>query len=301
MRRRTGSTAVALVILLIAPQMAWSQRPPPQLPVLGHTLMQGSGYVATPHALVAKASLYVAGTAIAPEAHALITGVEDSYTLTRISAGLALGRFIEIGGTVGSPEGFSFFGKLQIAKQSGAFPSLAVGVQNLTTASLGRYGVEDDYYDDVWDATSLYAVFTYVAGPGRTRFPSWVTISGGWGTGLFYEDNPAIEGTDRSAGLFGAVSLDFQAGDDAFLRFMGEWDGFDINVGAMASLSGIEFMVGALSVGKGEREEPDPDDPLAPTTSFAGQFYNQIKPFVSLTFDMRALGAVPWIWTKGED
>jgi hypothetical protein len=301
MRRRTGLTAVALIGLLIAPQIAWSQRPAPQLPVLGHTLMQGSGYVATPHALVAKGSLYVTGTAVAPESYAFLDGTTDAYTLTRLSAGLALGGFIEVGGTAGSPDGFSFFGKLQVAKQNGAFPSLAVGVQNLTTADFGRYGIEDVYYDDPWDAASIYAVFTYVAGPGRTRFPSWVTISGGWGTGLFYEDNPQIEGTDRSSGLFGAVSLDFQAGDDAFLRFMGEWDGFDINVGAMAALSGIEFTVGALSLGKGEREAPDPDDPLDPTTTFAGQFYNQIKPFVSVTFDMRALGAIPWVWTKGEE
>ena len=303
MRRATGLTAFVLIALVIASQPARAQRPPPELPVYGHTLMQGSGYVVTPHALVAKSSLFITGTVIAPEGYqASTTSPKGSYTVTRAAAGITLAKFLEVGAYGGSKNGPGLFGKLQIVRQSGIFPAMAVGVQNLTTANNGRYGIEDDYYDDIKKATTLYGVFTYVVGPGRTSFPSWVTISAGWGTGLFFENNPQIKGDARSSGLFGAASVDVKAGEGAYLRFMGEWDGFDVNVAALANLSGLELSVGVLSLGKGDQPlPPAPGDPVDPTQTFAGSFYNQIKPFVSLTVDFRALGAIPWIWTKDEE
>jgi hypothetical protein len=305
MRRATGLTAIAALALVSLAQPAWAQRPPPELPVYGHTLMQGSGYITTPHAQVARSSLFFTGAVIAPEGYQATAGGERaSYTVTRISAGLTLARFLEIGGYFGGvdPGGPGLFGKLQIIKQTGIWPAIAVGVQNLTTFDNGRYGIEDAYYNDVQEATTLYGVFTYVAGPGRTSFPSWVTISGGWGTGLFFEDNQQIEDKTRSSGIFGAVSFDFQAAEGAYIRVMGEWDGFDLNFGALANLSGLELSVGLLSVGRGEAEEgQDPTGSFDPTRTFAGQYYNQMKPYVSLTVDLRALGAIPWIWTTEEE
>jgi hypothetical protein len=102
--------------------------------------------------------------------------------------------------------------------------------------------------------------------------------------------------------VFGAVSFDFQAGENTFLRFAGEWDGFDLNVSAVAWLSGLEFTLGALSLGKGDApEELLPGDPFDPTRAWPGHFYNQIKLFVSVTVDFRALGVIPWVWTTEEE
>jgi hypothetical protein len=303
MRRATGLTAIAAIGLVITALPAWAQRPEPELPVYGHTLMQGSGYIVTPHALVSQSSLYITGTIIAPEGYQPAAGdPRDSYTVARLAAGITLAQFLEVGAYGGSKNGPGLFGKLQIIRQTGVWPAIAVGVQNLTYANNGRYGIEDDFYNDPWEATSIFGVFTYVVGPGKTSFPSWVTISGGWGTGLFLENNPQIEDKTRTAGVFGAISFDFQAAERAFLRFIGEWDGFDINLGAMANLSGLELAIGLLSAGRGEAPEgQDPTDPFDPTKTFAGQYYNQLKPYASLTVDLRALGAIPWIWTKDEE
>ena len=299
MRRRIGSLAVAAFALVIAFQPAWAQRPPPDHPVFGHTLMQGSGFIATPHAFVSHGVLFVTGTAIAPEEFA----AGFPYTVTRGSVGLGLGNFIEVGGTVHTIDQYSGFGKLQVIRQGGIFPAMAVGVQNLTTFELGRYGIEDPFYADIQDALTIYGVATYVVGPGGRGFPSWVVLSAGWGTGLFSQDNPQIDPDGvRSVGLFAAVAFDFMAGDDAFIRFIWEYDGFDINASAVAYLAGLEFSAGVLSVGKGGALEPEElTDPLDPTQTFAGHFYNQVKPFVQLTVDFRALGALPWIWTSDEE
>ena len=303
MRRATGLTAIAAIALVITAQPARAQRPEPVLPVYGHTLMQGSGYIVTPHALVSRSSLFITGTVIAPEGYQpTINDPRDSYTVARLAVGLTLAKFLEVGAYGGSKNGPGLFGKIQLIRQSGIWPAIAAGVQNVTTANNGRFGIEDDYYDDLAKTTTLYGVFTYVVGPGKTSFPSWVTISGGWGTGLFFENNPQIEDETRTAGLFGAISFDFQAGENAFLRFMGEWDGFDINLGALANLSGLELAVGVLSAGRGDAPDgQDPTEALDPTKTFSGQYYNQLKPYASLTVDLRALGAIPWIWTKEEE
>jgi hypothetical protein len=297
MRRRSGLTAAAVLALPLLVQPVWGQRPDPEPPIFGHTLHQGGGYIVVPSANVARSSLFVTGTAISPEGY-----LGDDYLVTRLAGGITLAKFLEVGGTIGAVKRFSVFGKLQLVRQRGAFPSLAVGVHQLTTANLGRYGIEDEFYDDIFEASSIYGVFTYVVGPGRGDILSWVTISGGWGTGTFFEDNPQIEGENRSSGVFGAVSFDFQASDNAFLRFAGEWDGFDLNVGATAWLSGLEFTLGVLSLGKGDApEELQPFEPFDPTRSWPGHFYNQIKLFVSVTVDFRALGVIPWVWTTEEE
>jgi hypothetical protein len=302
MRRALGLTALAIIVLAGASQPAWAQRPKPTLPVYGHTLMQGSGYIATPHAMVPKSSLFVTGSVIAPEGYQqTATSAIDDYTVTRVAAGISLGGILEVGAYGLSKNGPGLFGKLQLVRQQGVFPAMAVGVQNVTTANNGRYGIEDDYYSDIQKSATIYGVFTYVVGPGRTSFPSFVTISGGWGTGLFFENNPQIDSDNRTSGIFGAISMDFQAGENAYLRFMGEWDGFALNVGALANLAGLELSVGLLSVGEGAVEYPLPGQAVDVTQTFPGQFYNQLKPYVSLTVDFRALGVIPWVWTSTDE
>ena len=142
-----GSTAAAALSLLVVLQPVWAQRPPPKLPVFGHTLHQGTGYIATPHAMVSQGAFYVTATAIAPDEHIAFEGAPPgSYTLTRGAIGLALNGWIEVGGTIHRADAYTAFGKLQLIKQQGVFPAIAAGVHNLKLADdIGRYGIEDVY------------------------------------------------------------------------------------------------------------------------------------------------------------
>lgn len=215
-----------------------------------------------------------------------------------------MGDFIEVGGTLHNRKTFSGFGKIQLIRQRGIFPAIAAGVQNLSNKAIGRFGMEDGFYGDVIDRASVYGVATYVVGPGGRNFASWVVLSAGWGSGIFEKDNPAFEGDEGTSGLFGSVAFDFQAADEAFIRVVTEWDGFDLNLGVVAWLAGLQLTVGVLSADEGDAPVPQlPGDPLPfdPTRTRQGFFYNQAKAFASVTIDARVLTRLPWIWTRGED
>lgn len=273
----------------------------PQHPVFGHTIMYGSGFIMTPHAFVAEGtSLFGSGVAMITE-----DVNDDLMTLGRGAVGITLGGVLEVGATsLDALDRWSGFAKLRLLKQSGIFPSLAVGVQNLPAVdSAGRYGLVDPFrVDNLEDAASFYGVFTYVAGPGGTNFPSWVVISGGWGSGLFLKDVPALSEDGHTGGLFGALAVDFQAAEKAFIRVMVEHDGFDTNLGLTAYLAGLEVSVGVLSVDEGSPPVPvGPGEAADPTRQGVGFLYNQTKPFISIAMDIRALGELPWIWGGGGD
>ncbi len=302
MRRLLGFTAAAAFTSVLALQPAWAQRPPPEHPVFGHMLYSGTGAIATPNAFASPSTIFATGSAIVAD-----KAPDDPSTDARGAAGVGLAGWIEVGGTVYATDRYAAFGKLQLTHQRGVFPAIGVGVTNLTTANIGRFGVQDDFYNDVWESSSLYAVFTYVAGPGGGRgflgtdFISWVVISGGWGSGIYLEDNPQFSG-GGSGGVFGSVAFDFKAGDQAFIRLTTEWDGFDLNLAATAWLSGLELTLGVLSVDEGGALEPlQPGEEFDPTRTPAGIIYNQAKPFVSMTLDFRVLGKLPWIWTKEKE
>ncbi len=214
---------------------------------------------------------------------------------------MALGDFIEVGGTVINNETYGAFGKIQLVRQRGIFPAIAAGVHNLTNEGVGRFGMEDPFYGDLVDRASVYGVATYVVGPGGRNFASWVILSAGWGSGIFEKDNPAFEGDDGTSGIFGSVAFDFQAGDEAFIRIVTEWDGFDLNIGATAWLAGLELTVGVLSVDEGGAAEAQLAGDSDPTQTRQGVFYNQAKAFASVTIDARVLPRLPWFWTSGEE
>lgn len=297
MRRLLGSAAAALALALTL-QPAWAQEPPPDHPTFGHTLMYGTGFINTPHAF-APGKTTIFGSVVAMFAD---DENQERSSLARGSVGMGLGGVLEVGATIYGTSEFGGFAKLQILRPQGPFPALAVGVQNVTQHEKGRYGVTDPFYTQVKDAASIYGTFTYVAGPGGTNFATWLVFTGGWGTGLFFEDNPAVEDDGSTGGVFGAVALDIQASEDAVFRIMMEHDGFDTNIAAMVSLAGLEVMVGVLSVDEGEAPTPlTAGEPLDPTRDGVGFVYNQAKPFISVAMDIRALGAFPWIWSSGDD
>ena len=296
MRRTLGSLAAAVFALVFALQPAWAQRPPPEHPVFGHTLYSTTGMIATPHAFASPTTIFGTGTAIVAD-----RAPGDPNTAGRLGAGIGLGGWVEAGGTMFDTDQFGLFAKAQLTHQRGIFPAIALGVVNGTTASIGRFGINDAFYDEWYRATSFYAVLTYVAGPGGRGFPSWVVISGGWGSGIFLEDNPQFEG-GGSGGAFGSVAFDFKAGEGAFIRTIAEWDGYDLNIGATAWLEGLELTFGILSIDEGDAPDPLlPGETFDPTRTEAGVFYNQAKWYASLTLDARVLGKLPWIWTGDEE
>ena len=298
MRRTFGLLAVAAFTVPFAQVPAQAQAPPPEHPVFGHTLNYGTGLIATPHALVPQSSLFGTLSSVSPED--VGTG---RMTTGSGSAGLTFARFIEVGVSIYDiDEAYAGFGKVQLIKQRGIFPAMSAGLVNATNEARGRFGVEDPFYSQVQDRFSFYGVFSYVVGPGGRSFPSWVTVSAGWGSGIFLEDNPLFEGQDGTGGVFGSVAFDFQAAEKALIRTTMEWDGFDLHLGATAYLSGLELTLGVLSLDEGDAPSVTPAQFAAdPTTAELFVLYNQIKPFASIALDIRALGDFPWIWTSDEE
>lgn len=294
MRRSLGLAATLAFTLALVGRPAGAQPPPPEHPTFGHMLIAGTGLIGTPHAMVPKTSLFATFTAVPFD-----RVVGNDYTLFSGSAGLTLGRFIEVGATLYHSDAYAAFGKVQLVQQRGIFPSIAGGVLNAGNDGRGRYGIEDDNYDDIDEAISIFGVMSYAVGPGMGRPLSWILFSAGWGTGLFERDNPAFA-NEGSGGLFGSAAFDFRAGDRAFIRAILEYDGFDVNIAATAYLAGLELTLGILSVDEGEALTPPEIDPADPTRSGRGVFYNQAKGFVSISMDARVLGVLPWIWTTEE-
>lgn len=291
MRRSLALATSVAIVLAAAAQTAQAQRIIPEHPPFGHTLFHGSGYINTPFAMVPRTSLFGTFTAVPVD-----NGTEE-FPLLSVAGGVTILRFIEVGGTLYEPDEVAVHGKVQLIQQRGIFPSIAGGILNATTADRGRFGIEDSFYDGVEDAASIYGVMTYTIGPSNDTPLSWITVSVGWGSGLFSEDNPAI-GDEGSGGLFGGVGFDFAIGDRAFLRVMGEYDGFDVNVGALAYLAGLEFNVGVLSADEGDRPDFVATDP---TASGPGMLYNQSKFYASISMDARVIPRLPWIFTGEGD
>jgi hypothetical protein len=305
MRRSLGLAAVAALALFLASQPAWAQRPELEHPIFGHSQMGGTGFITTPHAMVSPATLYGTVTLVVPrkvEGAELLRWIQQNGTV-----GLTLGSWLELGASMNELDSYSGFAKLQVLQQTDLYPAIAFGVMNVNTTERGRYTANDYFYrgkDDLRDLSktaSYYGVATYVAGPGGERFPSWVVFSGGFGYGpIFSKENPAFE-DQGSGGAFGAIALDFQVEDNAFLRFVFEYDGFDSNAAVVAWLDGLEVTAGIVAI-----DESDPPDPLLPglvtdvTREHGWLFYNQAKLYISIALEGRALARLPWTWRGGE-
>ncbi len=298
MRRILGLAAFAALALVLATQQAWSQAPPPRHPVFGHSLYSGTGFIHTPDAFVTEGWLWGTFSMISVDNKG-VSGLPSENS--RLSGGVGLAGWVEVGAMATSRDHFAAFGKVQLVRQQGIFPAIGAGVLNLTNSDMGRFALYDTAYATFGKRTSFYAVMSYVVGPGGRSFPSWVVLSFGWGSGVFLEDQEWFEGDEATGGAFGAVAFDFGAADDAFIRVTTEWDGFDLNLAISAWLAGLEMTVGVLSLDEGEAPEPlAPGEAYDPTRTRQGIFYNQAKAYVSMTLDARVLGRLPWIW-KGDE
>lgn len=155
-----------------------------------------------------------------------------------------------------------FYGRLQLVQPTNQGIGLAVGARYVTAPSFGttvdyqpaRLGFPDERFRKEYTGLSetvntqltLYGVATaHVRGFDEGFLPRHdLTLSVGWGNGMFKDgDRLGYYKFADSEGLFLGSALHFGIGESAILTFMGEYNGFDTNVGAQLDVRG--FRVGA--------------------------------------------------------
>jgi hypothetical protein len=309
MRRALGLTVAAWLALALAVSPAWAQRAEVEHPIFGHSQFSGTGFIETPHAMVPPGTLYGTFSMVIPQN---VEG-EELWTQHNGTVGLTVGRFIEVGVSMNNWDSYSGFAKVQVLRQTGKYPALAFGVTSVNTTERARYTLSDWFYaedneaEELVETASFYGVATYVVGPGRATSPSWIVFSGGYGFGpIFSKDNPLFL-DEGSSGFFGAVAFDFLVGDGAFLRVVGEYDGFDANAGIVVWLDGLEATLGVVAIDETDPPETPPPGPVLANADaernrrHAWYFYNQSKLFFTVALEARALAHLPFIWNTGEE
>jgi hypothetical protein len=183
-------------------------------------------------------------------------------------AAVAVGLFdrLEVGTTIQSlnPPGeggdvWGLFGRLRLVEPTAQGLGLAVGGRYVTAPDFGtgtapqpsRLGFADDRVrasytggETMSTEVSVYGVASaYLAGPAGGLLPAHnLTLSLGYGTGMFRDgDGLAFYRSTASGGWFFGSAVHLGLGDAAVLTFMGEYNGFDVNVGAQLDVNGIRL------------------------------------------------------------
>lgn len=203
-------------------------------------------------------------------------GVDKFYQ----DVSLALGLFdrVEVGTTIQTLEDegeggnmWGLFGRVQILQPTNQGIGLAAGARYVTAPDFGggadyqpgRLGFPDPRFqnysgrEEVSTELSLYGVASaHVRGFEGGFLPRHdMTFALGYGTGMFKDDgNLPVYRYVRSAGWFFGSAIHFGVGENSILTFMGEYNGFDVNVGTQLDLNGIR--VGAHYLGVNYMDEP---------------------------------------------
>lgn len=284
MPRQPLALALGILCVAVGAGPAWAQAKH-ERPYFGRSLLWGSGMIVTPTAAVPPGRLNLSGTVGAYFPDTPGNALNEGGAATVGIYGL-----FEAGVSAYTDDRFAAFGKLQIVRGSTDFPALAVGVLNLTSQSLGRFGNEDPFYADFANRTVGYAVATYTVEPGEDDRPIWLQFSAGWGSGFLMESNPSFDQDLAGKGVFGSMALDFKIGRDHFLRLMAEYDSWNVNVGGMLMVGGAEISAGLLAI-------EDPTHPLVEGQTVLKELEeNQLRPYVALTLDASVLKRWPLIW-----
>lgn len=198
------------------------------------------------------------------------TGAEDHFYQ---DASFALGLFdrAEVGSTIqalnDSGAGgnmWGIFGRVQLLRPTTQGIGLAVGGRYVTAPEYGdgldyqpnRLGFQDRRFrnyagrDDINSKLSLYGVASaHVRGfEGRFLPKHDLTLALGYGTGMFQDDaDLSMYDYTSSNGWFFGSALHFAIAPNTVLTVMGEYNGFDVNVGTQLDLNGIR--VGAQLLG----------------------------------------------------
>lgn len=279
------SGLLAAVVLAASAQVASAQST--KMP---STLRYGSGYLDVPSASVLP-HLAIQGTYSGfwasldrrplVDSRGFIVGSDpDGLDKYHSNASIALGLFdrVEVGASLHSfndaDEGgnlFGAFGQIALLRPAAQGLGLAVGARYAGAPDFddgveyapNRLGFPDRRllaeYDGgytVDNEITLYAVSSvFLRGFESEWFPAhdW-TLSLGWGNGQFNEgEDLEFYRYADSEGVFAAAVMHTSLGEGKLLNLMGEYNGFDVNLGAQLDLGG--FRIGAHLLGANYLEE----------------------------------------------
>ena len=203
-------------------------------------------------------------------------GAVDSYSS---DASLAVGLFdrLEVGTTLQSFNDatsggniWGLFGRVQLVQPANEGLSLAVGGRYVTAPDFGdgvayqptRLGIPDRRFRESYTGLSnantelsLYGVASaHVRGFEQGLLPeNDLTFSLGYGTGMFQGgDQLDFYRFADSEGWFFGSGVHIGLGDSSLLTLMGEYNGFDVNLGAELDAGGIRVGAHFLAVNYAE-------------------------------------------------
>ena len=280
---RTGCFAgLALSTLLAAPALA------AQSTTMPSTLRYGSGLMDIPVASVLP-HMTITGTysgffmdlartlEIDASGNPIAFGgpVDKFYS----DASMAIGLFdrAELGATLQSFNAaasggnqWGLFGRLQLLQPQTMGIGLAVGARYVTAPGFAdgvsyqptRLGISDRRFresytglDDVNTELTLYGVASaHIRGFDQGALPGHdLTFALGYGTGMFQEgDQLSFYNFADSEGWFFGSAIHFGLGKSSLLTLMGEYNGFDLNIGAEIDAGGIRLGAQYLAANYGE-------------------------------------------------
>lgn len=253
-----------------------------QAPTFGNTLRYGSGLLDVPVASVLPHMRVQAGysgfwTNLDRSVLVDDFGEEEGFApggrFYHDDGSLSVGLFDrgEMGVSIqslGSPDSggdmWGIFGRINLLQPRGQGVGVAVGGRYLTRQDFGdgvmrasgRLGFPDRRLVRRFEGSdkpmrtrlSLYGVATaQLRGFDASRIPeNDLVLSLGWGGGMFRGSSGADFYGDGSNGWFAGASSHWRLGDDAVFLIMAEHNGFDVNVGMRADVSGASVGVHVL-------------------------------------------------------
>jgi hypothetical protein len=180
-------------------------------------------------------------------------------------ASVAIGLFdrVEVGTTIQSLNDdaaggnmWGLFGRVQLLRPTNQGLGLAVGGRYVSSPDYGdgvdyqpgRLGIPDRRFrsrytglDEVTTDVSLYGVATaHIRGFDEGPLPEHdLTFALGYGTGMFQDgDRLGFYNFADSEGWFFGSAIHMALGESV-LTFMGEYNGFDVNIGAQLDVKGV--------------------------------------------------------------
>jgi hypothetical protein len=229
------------------------------------TLRHGSGYLDVPMASVLP-HLAVTGTFSGFRLDVEPTSITPAQSSWFFDGSAALGLFdrVEIGATLQSlgdaAEGGSMwggFGRVAILRPEDQGIGIAGGVQWVSAPDFGdparnhqppRLGFPDARFFEensgVQTELTLYGVTSvFLRGLPTPLLPDYdVTISVGYGNGMFLEGQRLdFYHHAASQGWFVGGAGHLALSRSSLLHIMGEWNGFDVNLGAQLDLGGLRL------------------------------------------------------------
>ncbi len=271
---RCGSarwTGLAIAAFLAAPALQ------AQTTTMPSTLRYGSGLMDVPVATVLP-HLAITGTysgffvnldrTVMTDASGDPAGFGPSANRRHSDASVALGLFdrVEVGTTIQSLNDktkggnmWGVFGRLQLLRPTNQGLALAVGGRYVTAPDYGtgtqyepgRLGFPDarlvSTYPGKYDVNTETTIYGVASAHVRGFDYSWLpkndlTFTLGWGSGIFRDGRDLDFYTHTgSKGWFFGSAIHFQTTDNSLLTFMGEYNGFDVNLGAQYDINGIRI------------------------------------------------------------